>query len=119
MSNLDFVMDSDCEDNFATLDLFLSKSPEDDKPVTEEILRSELAKVAKFRKVVSLDLDDHSGAEGRRHQQNFLGFERLHSVRLSEGATGWWGPRRDQDLDQSLLFKRGQRTRDSSDRHQE
>lgn len=54
MSNLDFATDSECEDNFATLDLFLSKSPEDDHPVTEDILRRELSKMAQFVKVVQV-----------------------------------------------------------------
>lgn len=56
MSNLDYVMDSDNEDNFATLDLFISKSPEDHDPVTEELLRRELSKVAQFKKVRSCSL---------------------------------------------------------------
>lgn len=65
MSNLDLVMDSDYEDNFATLDLFLSKSPEDKDPVTEEILRRELSKMAQFKKVASFYSVDYSRAKGR------------------------------------------------------
>jgi hypothetical protein len=60
MSNFDLVMDSDCEDNFATLDLFLSKSPEEKDPVTEAILRRELSKVTQYKKVVKILLSSPS-----------------------------------------------------------
>ena len=51
MDNIDRIIDSDCDENFTTLDLFFSKCPEDKDPVTEEFIMREISKMAPIKSV--------------------------------------------------------------------
>lgn len=54
MSNIDLILESDCEENYTTLDLFFSCSPECQEQVTEETIRRELNKLVAIKQVPRL-----------------------------------------------------------------